>query len=221
MHTVILSLQDFLDKYVRAPFSPRGNLTQELFDAETTKEALKAVDLNRAKEIVDNITREVDNIFPETQIMFDKSIRPEKDKFLKQLNELLFEGDIRGRIDPKKVDELFDSMGKSNVKEESQRIIINGLENAREEFNKLVIILDDSVTGDTLKKAQTELKGLMKDRVVGWIGGTYRIFEDQGKGLFKFFRRYEPTDEAYENGINFFQKQIAQEKGDTAFDCWI
>ena len=41
----------------------------------------------------------------------------------------------------------------------------------------------------TLKKAQTELKGLMKDRVVGWIGGTYRIFEDQGKGLFKFFRR--------------------------------
>ncbi len=44
--------------------------------------------------------------------MFDKSIRPEKDKFLKQLNELLFEGDIRGRIDPKKVDELFDSMGK-------------------------------------------------------------------------------------------------------------
>ena len=97
--------------------------------------------------------------------MFDKSIRPEKDKFLKQLNELLFEGDIRGRIDPKKVDELFDSMGKSNVKEESQRIIINGLENAREEFNKLVTILDDSVTGDTLKKAQTELKGLMKDRV--------------------------------------------------------
>jgi len=207
----------FLDKYVRAPFSPRGNLTQELFDAETTKEALKAVDLNRAKEIVDNITREVDNIFPETQIMFDKSIRPEKDKFLKQLNELLFEGDIRGRIDPKKVDELFDAMGKSNVKEESQRIIINGLENAREEFNKLVTILDDSVTGDTLKKAQTELKGLMKDRVVGWIGGTYRIFEDQGKGLFKFFRRYEPTDEAYENGINFFQKQIAQEKGDAAF----
>ena len=66
------------------------------------KEALKAVDLNRAKEIVDNITREVDNIFPETQIMFDKSIRPEKDKFLKQLNELLFEGDIRGRIDLKK-----------------------------------------------------------------------------------------------------------------------
>jgi hypothetical protein len=208
----------FLDKYVRAPFSPRGNLTQELFDAETTKEALKAVDLGRAREIVDNITREVDNIFPETQIMFDKSVRPEKDKFLKQLNELLFEGDIRGRIDPKKVDELFDSMGKSNVKEESQRIIINGLENARGEFNKLVTILDDSVTGDTLKKAQTELKGLMKDRVVGWIGGTYRIFEDQGKGLFKFFRRYEPTDEAYENGINFFRKQIAQEKGDAAFD---
>ena len=207
----------FLDKYVRAFFSPRGNLTQELFDAENIKESLKAVDLNRAKEIVDNITREVDNIFPETQIMFDKSIRPEKDKFLKQLNELLFEGDIRGRIDPKKVDELFDTMGKSNVKEESQRIIVNGLENAREEFTKLVTYLDEAVPTKDLRKAQTELKGLMKDRIVGWVGGTYRIFEDQSKGLFKFFRRYEPTDEAYENGINFFQRQIAQEKGDAAF----
>ena len=40
-------------------------------------------------------------------------------------------------LDPKKVDELFDSMGASKVKEDSQRIIVNGLENAREEFNKL------------------------------------------------------------------------------------
>ena len=32
----------FLDKYVRAPFSPRGNLTQELFDAETTKRSIES-----------------------------------------------------------------------------------------------------------------------------------------------------------------------------------
>ncbi len=40
------------------------------------------------------------------------------------------------------------------------------LENAREEFNKLVTILDDSVTGDTLKKAQTELNYI--------LGGNYK-----------------------------------------------
>jgi hypothetical protein len=46
-----------LDKYFGAPFRPRGNLTQELFDAENVKEGLKASDKLRAKEIVDNITR--------------------------------------------------------------------------------------------------------------------------------------------------------------------
>jgi hypothetical protein len=40
----------WLDKYVRAPFSPRGGLTQELFDEEKIKEALKASDQGRAKE---------------------------------------------------------------------------------------------------------------------------------------------------------------------------
>ena len=44
-----------LDKYFGAPFRPRGNLTQELFDAENIKEGLKASDKLVAKEIVDNI----------------------------------------------------------------------------------------------------------------------------------------------------------------------
>jgi len=52
----------WLDKYVRAPFTPQGGMTKELFGEETIKEALKSKDTIRAKEIVDNITREVDNI---------------------------------------------------------------------------------------------------------------------------------------------------------------
>ena len=57
----------FLDKYIRAPFSPRGGLTEELFGAEKTKQALIARDTNRAKEIVDNLTREIDAIYPEAE----------------------------------------------------------------------------------------------------------------------------------------------------------
>ena len=208
----------WLDKYVRAPFSPRGALPEEVFKSETLKEAFKAKDLNRAKEIVDRITREVDGIFPETQIMFDKSIRPEKDTFLKKLNELLFEGDIRLGLDGKKFDEFYDLMEKSNVKEESQRIIINGIENARLKFGELVDILDNYAVGANKKKGQTELKKLMGDRMLNFIGGTYKIFEDKGPKFFKFLRRYEPSDEVYENSINFFRKQIAAERGDTAFD---
>ena len=57
----------FLDKYIRAPFSPRGALTDELFTEQNVKEALKSVDTNRAREIVDNLTREIDFIYPEAE----------------------------------------------------------------------------------------------------------------------------------------------------------
>ena len=41
-------------------------MPKELVGEETFKEALKPRDTLRAKEIVDNITREVDNIYPQT-----------------------------------------------------------------------------------------------------------------------------------------------------------
>ena len=208
----------WLDKYVRAPFTPQGGMTKELFGEETFKQALKSRDTIRAKEIVDNITREVDNIYPQSKVMFNKSVQVEKEKFLKGLNELLFEGNIRDRVDAKKLDSLLDLMKKSNVGEESRQLIVNGINNARGEFTNLINILDNNVSGTKLGKGVEELQSLLKGRVNGWIGGTYKIFEDQGKGIFKFFKRYEPTDEVINNATNFFRREIAKEKGDVAFD---
>ena len=208
----------WLDKYVRAPFTPQGGMTKELFGEETFKEALKSRDTLRAREIVDNITREVDNIYPQSEIMFNKSVQVEKEKFLKGLNDVLFEGNIRDRVDPKKLDSLLDLMKKSNVSEESRQLIVNGVNNARDEFTNLITILDNNTSGAKLNKGVKELQSLLKGRVNGWIGGTYKIFEDQGKGIFKFFKRYEPTDEVINNATNFFRREIAKENGDSAFD---
>jgi len=47
----------FIDKFIRAPFSPRGNLPDEVFKSEILKQGLKNRDANRAKEIVKNITK--------------------------------------------------------------------------------------------------------------------------------------------------------------------
>ena len=208
----------WLDKYVRAPFTPQGGMTKELFGEEVTKQALKSKDTLRAKEIVDNITREVDNIYPQSEIMFNKSVQVEKEKFLKGLNDVLFKGNIRDRVDAKELDNLLDLMKKSNVGEESRQLIVNGINNARGEFTNLINILDNNVSGTKLNKGVKELQSLLQSRVNGWIGGTYKIFEDQGKGIFKFFKRYEPTDEVVTNATNFFRREIAKENGDTAFD---
>ena len=57
----------FIDKYIRAPFSPRGNLPDEVFKSEMLKQGLKTKDSYRAKQIVANITKVVDGIFPVSQ----------------------------------------------------------------------------------------------------------------------------------------------------------
>ncbi len=49
----------------------------------------------------------------------------------------------------------------------------------------------------------------MKERIEGWLGGTYRIFQ-KPKGLFKLFQKFKPTDEAYARAINLFRRYLAQ-----------
>ena len=47
-----------------------------------------------------------------------------------------------------------------------------------------------------------DLQELLKDRVQGWVGSTYRAFEPRSR-FFKAFQRYKPTDEAYSNCNKF------------------
>ncbi len=199
-----------LNKYIGAPLRPRGDLPQEAFDAEMVKQGLKARDTHRAKEIVANITKEVNKIFPETQTMMDKSSRAEKDKFLTQLNDIMFEGDLRKPISGKKIDNLVDGLKNKKIGEAQRQKIVVGLNNARNEFTNLIDILDRNIgTGAKLTEGVKTFKEILKDRVQAQIGGTYRIFEDRG-GIFRLFRGYEPTDEAYTNAVNLFRRLLSK-----------
>ena len=208
----------WLDKYVRAPFSPRGGLTQELFDEEKVKEALKASDQGRAKEIVDNITKEVDRLYPDAENIIGKSGKAERTKFFTSLNEVLFGGNIRKPLNKNALDDLLKQFDDLNVSAEAKGNIVGGLNNAREEFVKLIDILDANAQGTKLNKGVSDLQTLLKDRVTNWIGGTYRIFEEPKRGFSTLFSRYTPTDEAKEGAIRFFREQIAKEAGDTGFN---
>ena len=205
------AVERFLDKYIRAPFSPRGGLTEELFGAEKLKQALISRDTNRAKEIVDNLTREIDAIYPEAEKFFGKASTAERDKFLKLLNKSLFEGDLSKPLNKDALDETLNLMKKTKLSEESRQSIIGGINNAREEFTRLIGILGKNAEGVQLTKGKQELQKILQDRASNWIGSTYRIFEDQNKGIFKFFSRYQPTAEAEEGAINFFKRIIVQD----------
>ena len=163
-----------------------------MFDEENVKKALMASDQGRAKEIVDNITKEVDSFYPDAENIINKSGKAERTKFLTGLNEALFSGNIRAPLNKDAIDDLINQFDNLNVSAESKGNIIGGLNNARQEFVKLIDILDANAQGAKLTKGVSDIQTLLKDRVSNWIGGTYRIFEEPKRGFSTLFSRYTP-----------------------------
>jgi len=199
-----------LDKLAGA-FRPSGNLGKELFDAEQIKEGLKASDKIFAKEIVDDITKIADGIYPKAEAFFSKSGTAEQKEFLKQVNNILFEGDLKKNVIGKDVDALVKNLKLKNISPGTSQEIINNLNRGRQKFRDLFDILDRTNPA-TAGKDIVKFKNLLKDRVQNWLGTTYKIFEDKG---ITGFKAYKPTDEAYERAVNIFRRQFKREAGDT------
>jgi len=202
------AFERWVDKYIGSPFRPRGDLPTEVFEAEMAKAGLKARDTFRAKEIVENITREVDKIFPRTGKFFDTSTNKEQVDFYKKINDVLFEGDLTKPINPKASDDLIKLLKNKEIPEESITNIVTNLNGARNEFTNLIEILNRNA-GTKISAGAKDLQAIMKDRIEGWLGGTYRIFQ-KPRGLFKLFQKFKPTDEAYSNAINLFRRYLGQ-----------
>ena len=131
------AFERWVDKYIGSPFRPRGDLPTEVFESEMAKAGLKARDTARAREIVENITKKVDEIYPRTGKFFDTSTNKEQVSFYKKLNDVVFEGDLSKEINPKAVDDLVKFLKNSDVGEESIQNIISNLNAARGEFTNL------------------------------------------------------------------------------------
>ena len=192
----------FIDKYIRAPFSPRGNLPDEVFKSEMLKQGLKTRDSYRAKQIVSNITKVIDSIFPVSQEIADKAIKSQKLKFVKDVNEVLLDGNLAEGIDSKKLKNIIDKLDIKNVSTKSQELLETNLNAGRKELNNLINILEQT-SGGASKTAQAELKELFKKRLEGYVGNTFKIFETKSN-LFNMFRKYQPTDESYKAAVKVF-----------------
>jgi hypothetical protein len=192
----------FLDKYIRSQFSPRANQPEEMWKSATLKQGLKTRDSYRAKQIVANITKVVDGIFPVSQEIADKSIKSQKLKFVKEVNEVLLDGDLAEGLDPTKLKNIIDKLDVKNISKEQQALLADALNAGRGELNNLIDILQKT-SGGAGKTAQTELKELFKKRLEGYVGNTFQIFETKSN-LFNLFRKYQPTGESYKAAIKVF-----------------
>ena len=193
----------FINKYIRAPFSPEGDLPTEVFRSEVVKKGLKAKDAARAEQLVSNITKAIDGIYPTAQEVADKTVKAaNKTKFIKDINEVLLEGDVGSVLNKQKLDVILKNLDAKNIKPKFKKDLVKNLSAAKGELNNLLGILQKNNKGGA-KKAQTELKGLLSDRLEGYVGNTFEIFKTKS-GMFNFFRRYQPTDEVYNRSVNTF-----------------
>lgn len=206
------AFERWIDKWIGSPFRPRGDLPEEVFKSEMAKQGLKSRDIDSAKEIVNNITREVDKAFPEMETLFNKSTKKEKDKFLDLLNKSLFEGDISKPVNINAMENIIKEMDNVQLNPESRQRIVGAIDAARQEFTNLINIYNKNIPvkeKGKLKSGVAELQEILKDRVQGWVGSTYRAFEPRSRFI-KTFRRYQPTEEAYSNAINLFRRYLAK-----------
>ena len=198
----------WIDKYIVGPLSPAGDQPEAVFKAQMSKEALKASDTLRIKEITDNITREADKIFPNTSKFFDTTTNVEQQQFYKQLNDVLFEGDLRKPVNADASDKLIKLLKGKKVSDESIGKIISSLDDGRAEVVKLIDILEQSVANKKIvSSGSKEIKEIMKNKIQGWIGNTYKIFQTKS-GLAKLMQTQPFTDEAYVNAINLFRRYL-------------
>ncbi len=193
-----------LDQFFNKTFSAlraRGAKPQEIFEAKMAEMGSTMADTNRAMELVKNIDRQVDTMFPTFKFLFDKSGTQRRADIYKELNDLLFAGNIGQKIPSQKSAAVYKLLKDNNASDETIKSLFETLNGARRTFTQLI-----NASSNAPKDVKT-LQSLMGDRVKDYLGNTYRIFEDNSVLP---FMRYAPTEEAIEGAKDFFKRYAAK-----------
>jgi hypothetical protein len=193
-----------LDQYFNKVFSglrARGAKPQEVFEAKMAETGATMADTNRAMELVKNIDRQVDTMFPTIKSLFDKTTETRKADIYKGLNDVLFSDNIGKKISPSKSAPIYRLLKNNKASDESIKSIFTSLNGARETFSNLI-----NASSNAPKDVKT-LQSLMGSRVKEYLGNTYRIFEDNS---ILPYMKYEPTEEAIKNTQKFFKDYAAK-----------
>ena len=188
---------------VGGAFRARGRKPQEVFEAKMKQMGRKMGDAKKAEGLSNYMTQQIDEMFPTTQRVFDKSVQKEKDVFLAELDEALFKGNLRNKIDQTSWNKVTDIMKKKKVSKEKIDTMYNAITNSRGAFVELLDFVKKGSAPGQVKTNVKELEEIMGDRVKQYIGSTYKIFNE--KSIIPF-ANFEPTDEAINRAVRLFQR---------------
>ena len=188
---------------VGGAFRARGRKPQEVFEAKMKQMGRKMGDAKKAESLSNYMTLQIDEMFPTTQRVFDKSVQKEKDLFLAELDEALFKGNLRNKIDQTSWNKVTKIMKDKKVSQEKIDKMYNAITNSRAAFVELLDFTKKGSAPGQVKTNVQELEEIMGDRVKQYLGNTYKIFNE--KSILPF-ANYEPTDEAINRAVRLFQR---------------
>ena len=161
-------------------------------------------DTNEAMQLVKEIDKPLNKMFPTVKTIFNQSTGKEKSEVLETLNDAMFSGDLTKSIKDDIVIDLTKKLKVKGLKQPEINQLFGTLGKARNSFTTLISTAT-KLGGDMTNV--TPLKQIMGQRVKDYLGGTYRIFED--KPVLPFVR-YTPTNEAYKNARDLFVRYAAR-----------
>jgi len=202
-------IEKVLDK-AAGLFRPRGAQPEEVFLARRKESGRLMADTNFAMENVKRIDREVNKMFPTVKNFLNKTVDDERGAFLKEINDLLFSGDLKKGIPDDAYNKFLKSAKKKGADNKSIKNMVNSVAKVRGEFDNLLNITAQTPSGIIpVKKLQTNLRELMGDRIKQYIGTTYKIFQNSD---YSFYSRYKPTDQAVNKVKEIFKRYAAKNK---------
>ena len=211
-------LDRFIDR-IASGFRSRSGKTEEFFDIERTSVGERAADAAGARNISRELDQAIDKVFSPTRTVFNQAAAKDRQKLLKEINDLLLSGDPKlddlgvatfGKLDETKKTALVKKLKDLKVDDQVTTDILASLSTIRSRWSDLFSKLGRSLGTDEIK----EFKTLFGNKFKNYIGSTYDIFQNQS--IFPW-ARYKPTQEAIEEAKEVF-KSSAKEAGEELTD---
>ena len=213
-------LDRWIDK-AAGKFRARSDKTPEFFDIERTSKGMRGADTVLAKNISRDTDKFIDGIFPPLRTIWNKQKQGERDKLLKEINDLLLSGDPKlvdevidgaptgkmvsqwGKMDQTKLEALTKKLVGLGAKNDEIAGMIMGLGRIRQRWDDLFTEIGRTLDADEIK----EFKDLFGNKFKDYLGATYDVM--QNKSIIPWLR-YKPTEEAVTEVKDIFKRTYAE-----------
>jgi len=204
---------DSIDKFlyfIATGLRARGKKDPKFFDQERLQVGLRSGDLVGARNIVKELEKDVDAIFPSYREASTAQGKVNREKLLSQIDDVLLSGtpkmDDAGKVTFGSVDNelktnlrntIFDLAPNATIASKSADDIITRISQVRNKWGQLFEVLG----GTSSAKDFIQFKNLFGKKTKDWLGATYELFTNKPLGP---FLGYQPTRQNIKNTMDLF-----------------